>query len=58
MNLLPKFQLAALVGTACLFAQQEPTIRVDVQQVLVPTFVTDKKGHHVSGLRAADFELL
>jgi VWFA-related protein len=51
-------RLAILVGTACLFGQHEPTIRLDVQQVLVPTFVTDKKGHHVSGLRAADFEVL
>lgn len=32
-------------------------IRVDVQQVLVPVVVTDKKGHHVSGLRAADFQI-
>lgn len=41
-----------------LFAQQEPTIRVDVQQVLVPVVVTDKKGHHVSGLHASDFQIL
>jgi VWFA-related protein len=50
-------RVTALFGTACLLAQ-EPTIRVDVQQVLVPTFVTDKKGHSVGGLRAADFQLL
>jgi VWFA-related protein len=39
-------------------AQQDTTIRVDVQQVLVPVVVTDKKGHHVSGLRASDFRIL
>jgi VWFA-related protein len=37
---------------------QDTAIRVDVQQVLVPVVVTDKKGHHVSGLRAADFQIL
>jgi VWFA-related protein len=36
---------------------QEAAIRVDVQQVLVPVVVTDKKGHYVSGLRAADFQI-
>ena len=36
---------------------QDTAIRVDVQQVLVPVVVTDKKGHHVSGLRAADFQI-
>jgi VWFA-related protein len=40
-----------------LFAQQDATIRVDVQQVLVPVVVTDKKGHHVSGLHASDFRI-
>jgi VWFA-related protein len=34
-----------------------PTIRVDVQQVLVPVVVTDRKGHHVSGLHASDFRI-
>jgi VWFA-related protein len=51
----PLFLLMAASG---LFAQQDATIRVDVQQVLVPVVVTDKKGHHVSGLRASDFQLL
>jgi VWFA-related protein len=37
---------------------QEPTIRVDVQQVLVPVIVTDKKGHHVTGLHGSDFRIL
>lgn len=40
-----------------LFAGQDATIRVDVRQVLVPVVVTDKKGHHVSGLRATDFQI-
>jgi VWFA-related protein len=46
-----------LLAAWSLFAQQEPTIRVDVQQVLVPVVVTDKKGQHVSGLRASDFQI-
>lgn len=47
-----------LVLAACgLCAQQETTIRVDVQQVLVPVVVTDRKGHHVSGLRVSDFQI-
>jgi VWFA-related protein len=45
-----------LIAAGSLFAQ-EPTIRVDVQQVLVPVVVTDKKGHHVGGLRASDFQV-
>ena len=49
--------LLFLFACAALFAQ-EPTIRVDVQQVLVPVVVTDKKGHHVTGLRASDFRIL
>lgn len=44
-----------LIGT--LFGQQDSTIRVDVQQVLVPVVVTDRKGHHVGGLRASDFHI-
>lgn len=32
-----------------------PTIKADVPQVLVPTIVTDKKGHAVSGLKRSDF---
>ncbi len=47
-----------LIAATSLFAQQEPTIRVDVSQVLVPVVVTDRKGHHVTGLRAADFKIL
>jgi VWFA-related protein len=36
---------------------QEPVIRLDVQHVLVPLVVTDKKGHHVPGLRSSDFRV-
>jgi len=43
-------------------AQQTPipsaTIKVEVRQVLVPVVVTDKKGHHVIGLKASDFQVL
>ena len=55
---MKRLGVAAIVVAAGLFALQEPTIRLDVQQVLVPVVVTDKKGHHVSGLRAGDFQLL
>jgi len=33
------------------------TIQVDVRQVLVPVAVTDKDGHHVTGLAQADFKV-
>jgi VWFA-related protein len=33
------------------------TIKVNVRQVLVPAVVTDKDGHHVTGLAAADFTI-
>lgn len=46
-----------LVLAACTLCAQDTTLRVDVQQVLVPVVVTDKKGHHVSGLRASDFHI-
>jgi VWFA-related protein len=39
-------------------APPQSTIRVEVRQVLVPVVVTDKKGHHVAGLKAADFKVL
>src|SRR5579884_1111169 len=32
-------------------------ITVDVRQVLVPVVVTDKHGHHVTGLRQSDFRI-
>ena len=37
---------------------QDPTIRVDVQQVVVPVIVSDKTGRHVAGLKESDFRLL
>jgi VWFA-related protein len=33
------------------------TIKVDVSQVLVPVVVTDREGHHVTGLTQADFRV-
>ncbi len=41
-------------------ASQAPgtVIKVDVNQVLVPVVVTDKRGHSVTGLVADDFEVL
>ena len=51
-----KRRIAFFLAAGSLFAQ-EATIRVEVQQVLVPLVVTDKKGHHVSGLRASDFQI-
>ena len=35
----------------------EATIKVDVRQVLVPVIVTDKEGHHVTGLTREDFQV-
>jgi VWFA-related protein len=49
--------LLFLLAACTIFAQQEPTIRLDVQQVLVPVIVTDKKGHHVEGLHSSDFHI-
>jgi VWFA-related protein len=39
-------------------ATGEVPIKVDVRQVLVPVVVTDKDGHHVTGLTQADFKVL
>jgi VWFA-related protein len=50
-----RFPILLLACGLC--AQQDPTIRLDVQQVLVPVIVTDKKGHHVTGLRTSDFQI-
>lgn len=38
-------------------ANSETTIKVDVRQVLVPVIVTDKDGHHVTGLTRDDFHV-
>jgi VWFA-related protein len=35
----------------------EATIKVEVRQVLVPVVVTDKQGHHATGLKQADFQV-
>jgi VWFA-related protein len=59
MSLGVCFVVAALAATALItFAQQEqPTIKVEVRQVLVPVVVTDRAGHHVTGLKAGDFRV-
>src|SRR5579864_8580112 len=51
--------LAWLLAGACVAAQpsDRPVIKVEVRQVLVPVIVTDKKGHHVTGLTQADFRV-
>ena len=38
-------------------SNQEPTIKIQVQQVLVPVMVTDRKGHSVTDLKASDFQV-
>src|ERR1035438_4736175 len=38
-------------------ADEGPLVRTTLHVVLVPTAVTDKKGHTINGLRANDFEL-
>ncbi|HWD98879.1 MAG TPA: VWA domain-containing protein, partial [Bryobacteraceae bacterium] len=43
--------------TACAQPADAPPIRVNVREVLVPVIVTDKKGHHVTGLKASDFHI-
>jgi VWFA-related protein len=35
----------------------EGTIKVDVRQVLVPMVVTDRQGHHITGLTQTDFKV-
>ena len=53
---------SALVTTAMPLGQTAPgapaTEQVDVRAVSVPVFVTDKKGDPVTGLGAADFQIL
>jgi VWFA-related protein len=57
------FLLAGLIVAGTIGAQQqpasnqEPTIRIQVQQVLVPVIVTDRKGHSVTDLKASDFQV-
>jgi VWFA-related protein len=50
-----QFAARALVQGAS--AEPEATISVNVRQVLVPVIVTDKAGHHVTGLKQADFQV-
>jgi VWFA-related protein len=38
-------------------AEPGSTIKVDVRQVLVPVVVTDREGHHMTGLKQADFRV-
>lgn len=38
-------------------SSKNPVIKVEVNQVLVPVVVTDKRGHSVTGLSRADFEV-
>lgn len=60
------FSLFGALLTSTLAAGQDPTSatgedygeRIDVRAVNVETVVTDRKGNRVSGLSAADFELL
>lgn len=49
--------ISLILALACALCAQDTAIRVDVQQVLVPVVVTDKKGHYASGLQAADFQI-
>ena len=38
-------------------ASKDTRFQVDVQQILVPVVVTDKQGHHITGLKQDDFKL-
>ncbi len=50
--------IAAWCGAGNGMAQTEaPVIRANVREVLVPVVVTDRKGHHVDGLKAGDFSV-
>jgi VWFA-related protein len=49
--------LWALAAALPLFCQ-ETTIRVDVQQVVVPVIVSDKSGRRAAGLKESDFRIL
>ncbi len=50
-------QFAASAKNAPALESTGPTIKVDVRQVLVPVVVTDKQGHHVTGLKQSDFHV-
>jgi VWFA-related protein len=50
--------LARLVKSVeAALAPSDATIKIDVRQVLVPAVVTDRDGHHVTGLTQADFRV-
>lgn len=51
--------LAAFLASAHASSPQEeaPAIKVEVRQVVVPVVVTDRQGHHVTGLKASDFRV-
>ena len=55
--------LASLAAAGTMLAQEptpgnhEPTIKVQVEQVLVPVIVTDRKGHFITGLKVNDFRV-
>lgn len=53
--LVPRAFLALVCLT--LLAQDQPTIRTKVTQVLVPVNVTDSKGNVIEGLKTEDFAL-
>ena len=47
-----------LLAGASRAQEDSPKFRVTVNQIMVPVVVTDAKGHHVTGLKAEDFEVL
>jgi VWFA-related protein len=49
--------LARLVKAVKTALSPESVIKVDVRQVLVPVVVTDREGHHVTGLARTDFKV-
>lgn len=46
--------LLLLIPSAC---AQAPPIRTQVNEVLVPVVVTNGRGHHITGLKATDFQV-
>ncbi|MBL8178653.1 MAG: VWA domain-containing protein [Bryobacterales bacterium] len=56
--LLPALAGMALLGQQTTSQQQDDVIRITVNLVQVDAVVTDAKGRHITGLEAADFELL
>jgi len=55
---LASFAIAgAMIAQETAPGNHEPVIKVQVQQVLVPVIVTDRKGHFVTDLKASDFRV-